>query len=75
MDFLLAASGGATIFGIFLVVMLFVLAYGMYTRKGSGINQRPQGDNMGPAGAQGPSRIANADDSTEGDINAHGTKG
>ncbi len=74
MEPLLAATGGATIFAIFLVVMLFVLAYGMYTRKGSGINQRPQGDNMGRAGAQGKSRIANANDSTEGDINSHGTK-
>ncbi len=74
MTLLLAASGGATIFGIFLVVMLFVLAYAMYTRKGSGISQRPQGNQTGAAGAEGPSRIANAEDSTEGAINAHGTK-
>ena len=71
----LAASGGSTIFLIFIVLMVLVLGYGMYSRKGSGIEQRPQGDNMGGApGAEGRSRMANREDETEGDINAHGTK-
>jgi hypothetical protein len=71
----LAATGGSTIFLIFIVLMVLVLGYGMYSRKGSGIEQRPQGNNMGGApGAEGRSRMANSEDETEGDINAHGTK-
>lgn len=70
----LAASGGATIFLIFVVLMVLALGYGMYSRKGSGIEQRPQGENMGAPGAEGRSRMANTEDSTEGDITSHGTK-
>ena len=71
----LAATGGSTIFLIFIVLMVLVLGYGMYSRKGSGIEQRPQGDDMGGApGAEGRSRMANTEDETEGDINTHGTK-
>jgi len=71
----LAATGGSTIFLIFIVLMVLVLGYGMYSRKGSGIEQRPQGNNMGGApGAEGRSRMANREDDTEGDITSHGTK-
>jgi hypothetical protein len=36
-----AAAGGAVIFGVFVVVLFFVLVYGYYTRRGSGISQTP----------------------------------
>lgn len=36
-----AAAGGTVIFGVFVVVLFFVLVYGYYTRRGSGISQTP----------------------------------
>jgi hypothetical protein len=33
--------GGALIFGVFIVVALFVFIYSTFTRRGSGINQHP----------------------------------
>jgi hypothetical protein len=34
-------SGGAFIFLAFIVFYLFAVTYGLYSAKGSGINQRP----------------------------------
>ena len=36
-----ALAGGSLIFAVFVVVLFFVVVYGYYTRRGSGINQRP----------------------------------
>jgi hypothetical protein len=36
-----AFAGGTLIFGVFVVVLFFVLVYGYYTRRGSGISQTP----------------------------------
>jgi hypothetical protein len=61
-----------------LIIIAFVAAviYGLYTRSGSGINQRPhspgRGDDAG--GAAGPSRISSAEDETEGVPDTWGTK-
>ena len=71
-----ALAGGATIFLVFVIVMLFALAYGYYTRKGSGIDQHPQGGERDDAssGADGPSRISSAEDETEGAPSSFGTR-
>ncbi|HEY8865887.1 MAG TPA: hypothetical protein VIM22_03065 [Solirubrobacteraceae bacterium] len=52
-------AGGAWIFGAFIIVMLFGMIYGLYTRTGSGINQRPYGNVYSSApGAKGPSVLS-----------------
>lgn len=58
-------------FGLFLAVV-----YGFYTRRGSGISQRPYDPERGDAasGAAGPSRISSAKDETEGIPDTHGTR-
>jgi hypothetical protein len=42
-------AGGAAIFGVFIVVYFFVIAYSLYTRRGSGINQHPYRNPYGDA--------------------------
>ncbi len=49
-------AGGAVIFGAFIVVYFFVIAYSLYTRRGSGINQHPYRDPYGDA--PGASRVS-----------------
>lgn len=49
-------SGGAIIFGLFAVAYVFVIVYGLYSRAGSGINQRPYGKRYG--GAPGAMRAS-----------------
>jgi hypothetical protein len=52
----LALAGGWWIFLIFVVVFLFVIAFGYYTVRGSGISQTPYRRSGGPPGS--PSEIA-----------------
>jgi hypothetical protein len=71
----LALAGGSLIFLAFVLVMIAVLAYSYYTKKGSGINQRPTDSRGGSPGADGGSSLT----TTEGDgddrtIGTHGTK-
>ncbi len=40
-------AGGALIFGAFIVLYFFVIVYSLYTRRGSGINQRPYNNPYG----------------------------
>jgi hypothetical protein len=52
-------AGGAAIFGAFIVLYFFVIVYSLYTRRGSGINQRPYHDvHGGMPGAYRPSTLA-----------------
>ena len=37
-------AGGALIFGLFLVVFTLAVTYGLYTRRGSGIDEHPYGN-------------------------------
>jgi len=46
------------VFAGFLVVGVFVLAYSLYTRTGSGINQHPYGDLDHNSGPEIPSELA-----------------
>ena len=55
---------------------LFIVSFGYYTRKGSGIDQHPQGSGGGgnsAPGADGKSRISSAEDEGDGQISTHGT--
>jgi hypothetical protein len=51
-------AGGSLIFAAFLVVFFFVLVFSFYTRKGSGISQRPYGDIDHSSGPEHPSELA-----------------
>ena len=52
-------ADGAWIFGGVIVVWLLSIAYGYYTRRGSGINQRPHGSVYSQApGAETPSVLS-----------------
>jgi hypothetical protein len=37
-------ADGALIFGAFLIIYLVALTYGLYTRRGSGIDEHPYGN-------------------------------
>jgi hypothetical protein len=49
--------GAGLIFGGFLVVWFFVIAYSYYTRRGSAINQHPYGDLDHNSGRETPSEL------------------
>ena len=55
-------AGGAWIFGAFIVFMAIAIVLTLYTRKGSGINQRSYSRRYGDApGAKGRSQISGKD--------------
>ena len=57
---LITFAGGAWIFGAFLVFFTFATIYGLYTTRGSGINQRPYANAYSNApGAKGASTVGN----------------
>ncbi len=52
-------AGGAWIFAAFILLFLLSATYGLYTRRGSGINQRPYANAYTSApGATGPSVLS-----------------
>jgi hypothetical protein len=53
-----ALSGGSWIFAVFIVVLFLVIVYSYYTRRGSGINQRPYADLDHSSGPESPSELA-----------------
>jgi hypothetical protein len=55
----IALAGGAGIFAAFIVLFLLATTFSLYTRRGSGINQRPYGNAYTNApGARGSSVLA-----------------
>jgi hypothetical protein len=55
-----ALAGGAWIFAIFIVVMLIGVIFGLFSRTGSAINQRPYGNPYDSATqARGESTLGN----------------
>jgi hypothetical protein len=57
-------AGGALIFGVFIVVYALAVVYGLYTRRGSAINQRSYNDPYGNApGARRDSRLSHDSES------------
>jgi hypothetical protein len=71
---LLALAGGSLVFIAFVVVLFFVVVFSFYTRRGSGINQRPTDGRGGSPGADGASSITTGDDGDERTVGTHGTK-
>ncbi len=67
-------AGGAWIFIIVVVVILIGAAYSTYSRRGSGIAQRPGRTESDAPAAEGPSRMSAAEDDTEGSFDTHGTR-
>jgi hypothetical protein len=63
MPLVLAVSGSAIFILVVLVILLGAIA-SLYTRRGSGIDQHPQGGERreAPGVAEGPSRISAADE-------------
>jgi hypothetical protein len=71
---ILALAGGSLVFLAFVIVFGLAIAFGYYTRRGSGINQRPS-DGRGEApGADGASSITTTrGDGDERTVGTHGT--
>jgi hypothetical protein len=62
------------VFIAFIAVMFFAIAYGYYSKKGSGINQRPT-DGRGQAeGASGKSSMSTTEEDVERTVGTHGTQ-
>ena len=51
-------AGGFWIFAGFVVLWVFVVAYGYYTRRGNGINQHPYADLDHNSRPESPSQLA-----------------
>jgi hypothetical protein len=59
----IALAGGSGIFGAFLVVFFFAVVYTLFTRTGSGIEERPYFNRYGGApGAAGAGSVSGHDD-------------
>ena len=73
---MLASTLGNIAFGVFVAIFFFAIVYGFYTRRGSGINQRPQGASQGesPGVGEGPSRVAGKDEGEQERFDEHGTR-
>ena len=63
---------GGFIFAIFLIVMVVAVIYGLYTRRGSGINPRPYDGTEAP-GAKGREELSGRDEGEGSAFNQHGT--
>lgn len=70
---ILAATGNSFILLGVLVMLVFAVAYGMLTRKGSGIDKHPSSDQKAP-GEEDPSEAASVDKTEDRAMNQHGTK-
>jgi len=61
MDLPIAFTGNSLILLGVLIVMVFAVAYSLYTVNGSGISLTPSGKGTGTAGAVGPSEPSGQD--------------
>jgi hypothetical protein len=64
------------VFVLIVLAIILSLAYGFYSRRGSGIDQHPRGGGHAedPGVGTGPSRISAAEDETEGVFDSRGTR-
>lgn len=71
----IALAGGGWIVVVVAVLMVFAVAYGFFTRRGSGIESHPRGNRRGGTapGAKGRSE-ASGQDQGESAPMQHGTK-
>lgn len=56
-----------------LIMFVFAIAYGLYTRKGSGINPRPWDGSEGAPGAEGREEVSGHDQGEGSALAQHGT--
>jgi len=73
---LTASTLSNLIFGAFLLIFALGVIYGFYTRRGSAIDQHPQGDSRrgSPGVGAGSSRVAGEEDGEQDRMDTHGTK-
>lgn len=67
------AAGGSLIFLAVIIVFFFAIVFGFYTRRGSGINQRPSDGLDGAPGAEGQSETSGRDMGEGDTLDTHGT--
>lgn len=70
---------GSFVFLAFVVVMFFAVAFGLYTRRGSAINEHPDDGLDGAPGAKTPDNISGSEPTDNPDperdvFSHHGTK-
>jgi hypothetical protein len=71
----IASSGGLIVVTVFLVVIVAV-AFGIFSRQGSEIDEHPLGGerNDGAPGAEGPSELSGQDADASSAFDQHGTR-
>jgi len=64
------------VFVLIVLAIILALAYGFYSRRGSGIDQHPRGGGHAedPGVGEGPSRISAAEAETSGVFDSRGTR-
>ena len=60
---------------VFAVIFILGAMYGMFTRTGSGIEQRPGGSESSAPGAEGPSELSGQDQGEGTAFSSEGTGG
>lgn len=71
---LAAFANGSFIFVAVVVVIFFAVAFGFYTRRGSGIDEHPSDGLDGAPGAQGRSEVSGKDQGESSALDTHGTR-
>ena len=69
-----ALANGSFIFVAVVVVIFFAVAFGFYTRRGSGIDEHPSDGLDGAPGAQGRSEVSGKDQGESSALDTHGTR-
>lgn len=70
---LTALAGGSFAFVAILVVIFLAVAFGFYTRQGSGIDEHPSDGLDGAPGAEGRSEVSGKDQGEGSAFDTHGT--
>lgn len=70
------AASGEIYLGAFMVILFLAVIVGYYTRRGSDINQHPQGRSRSeaPGVGEGSSAIAGSQDGERDPLDTHGTR-
>lgn len=73
---MLASAFGNIALGVIIVIVLAGLVWAYTTRRGSGIDQHPQGDSLSeaPGVGSGSSRVAGTDEGEQERFDEHGTR-
>jgi hypothetical protein len=66
-------SGNSLILLAVLVVLVFFVGFGLFTRRGSGINTRPWDGSQNAPGAEGPEEVSGQDEGEVDPLSQRGT--